>query len=52
MPMPTLGVMTTEGEDPGDKGGGAAGFGWRRALPPSLSIALPSWVQDLGRTGR
>ena len=49
MPVPTLGVMTAKGEDPGDEAGGTAGLGWRRALPPSLSIALPGGVQDLGR---
>ena len=48
MPMPTLGVMTAKGEGPRDEAGGAAGFGWRRALLPSLSIALPGGVQNSG----
>ena len=52
MPMPTLGVMTAKGKDPMDKAGGATGFGQKRALPPSLSIAFPGGVQDLGRTDR
>ena len=52
MSVPTLGVMTAEEEDPGDEAGGAAGFGWRRALPLSLSIALLGGVQDLGWTKR
>ena len=43
MPLPTLGVMTTKG-GPGDEAGGTVGFGQRRALLPSLSIALPSGV--------
>ena len=52
MPMPTLGVMTAKGEDPRYKAGGTTGLGQRKALPPSLSIALPTGVQDLGRTKR
>ena len=52
MPVPTLKVVTAKGKDPGDEAGGATGFGWRRALPPSLSIALPGGVQDLGRRER
>ena len=50
--MPTLGVVTAKGEDPKDEAGDATGFGWRRALPTSLSIALPSGVQNLGRMER
>ena len=52
MPAPTLRVVTTAEEGPSDEAGGATGFGQRRALPSSLSIALPHGAQDLERTKR
>ena len=49
MPVPTLGVATTEGEGPEGRTGGTAGPYWMTTLSIPLITALPSEAQKPGR---